>query len=450
MKKLFLYAIFFAALPALTAQTVNFTGTITNPKEPIAAVLDQHGEEIATFKLSEKNTFAGELKVTDGYYNFSHGKETTKMYLRAGTDVNISLDTEQFDETVTYSGSGANECNYLAKFYLLDENMGKKNHYAYYGKLDENAFLKLTDSLYAVKENLLKSTPDLAPNFVQLETKQIAYSKKERLYMYPIYHRHLTKDQDFEVSKDYPNPIAGLDFTDPTNLQIESYYTLVEAYFDEKLEAEKVKKNYFTRYLQLIDEDVKNPAIKEEILYQTTINYIGYAEDLEKFTNTFYQLSTSEAHKNEVKSLYNDYQKIAPGQPSPAFAYQSIDGQSVDLNSFKGKYVYIDVWATWCQPCLGEIPSLQKLEEEMHGKNIAFVSICTWDSEKRWRKMVAARELGGTQLFNPERSDEFINTYMITGIPRFILLDSNGNIIDADAKRPSNPELKKQLNKLLK
>ena len=54
---------------------------------------------------------------------------------------------------------------------------------------------------------------------------------------------------------------------------------------------------------------------------------------------------------------------------------KSSDSNETKLEDLRGKYVYIDVWATWCGPCRGEIPYLQKVEEKYKGKNIEFVSI---------------------------------------------------------------------------
>ncbi len=141
------------------------------------------------------------------------------------------------------------------------------------------------------------------------------------------------------------------------------------------------------------------------------------------------------------------------GKPSPLFAYENFKGGTTKLEDFKGKYVYIDVWATWCGPCRREIPYLQKLEEAYHGKNIEFVSISVDVKKdyKEWRKMVADKSLGGVQLYaDKDWNSDFIKAYVINSIPRFILIDPKGNIVNADAARPSDPELKEQLDKLLK
>jgi len=138
---------------------------------------------------------------------------------------------------------------------------------------------------------------------------------------------------------------------------------------------------------------------------------------------------------------------------APNFDYENHKGGNVSLESLKGKYVYIDVWATWCGPCRAEIPFLKQLEEKYHGKNIEFVSISV-DVEKdheKWKTFVTDKALGGTQLYADKNwNSDFITSFRINSIPRFILIDPNGIVVDADAKRPSNPKLLEQLDSLLK
>lgn len=141
------------------------------------------------------------------------------------------------------------------------------------------------------------------------------------------------------------------------------------------------------------------------------------------------------------------------GKPSPSFEYENHNGGTTSLADLKGNYVYIDVWATWCGPCIMEIPHLQELEKKFQGKKIAFVSISvdTDANKEKWKKFVTNKSLGGIQLFADKNwKSDFIKAYNIMSIPRFILLDPNGNVIDADALRPSYPDLEAQLNSLLK
>ena len=135
---------------------------------------------------------------------------------------------------------------------------------------------------------------------------------------------------------------------------------------------------------------------------------------------------------------------LAKGKPAPKFSkYETPDRTPYSLDDFKGKYVFIDVWATWCPPCLAQIPYLQKLEEEYKGKNIEFISISIdkRDDYFTWNDMVDEKNLGGIQLFANEDLS-FTKAYNIQDIPRFIFIDPDGNIISADAPRPSDPALK--------
>jgi thiol-disulfide isomerase/thioredoxin len=144
------------------------------------------------------------------------------------------------------------------------------------------------------------------------------------------------------------------------------------------------------------------------------------------------------------------FAKFKKGSPSPKFVnYENFKGGKTSLDNFKGKYVYIDIWATWCTPCLNEIPALQALEKEYLGKNIEFVSISVDNvdgqrgSKAEWKKMVAEKQLGGVQLYaDKDFQSDFIVAYNINSIPRFIIIDPNGNIVDFDAPRPSDPKLK--------
>ncbi|MBV2196243.1 MAG: TlpA family protein disulfide reductase [Flavobacterium sp.] len=160
----------------------------------------------------------------------------------------------------------------------------------------------------------------------------------------------------------------------------------------------------------------------------------------------------------EEKFLLDYYnQKAAAkkmeGIVSPSFDYENHKGGKTKLEDLRGKYVYIDVWATWCGPCIAEIPHLKKVEEKYHGKNIEFVSISV-DTEKdyeKWKKMVVSKELGGIQLFADKNwTSDFIKAYGINAIPRFILIGPDGKVIKADAARPSSASLTELLDSLVK
>lgn len=151
--------------------------------------------------------------------------------------------------------------------------------------------------------------------------------------------------------------------------------------------------------------------------------------------------------KETYKVNHEMFTKFSKGKPSPKFFnYENYKGGKTSLDDLKGKFVYIDVWATWCQPCVKEIPALIDLEKEFRGKNINFVSIST-DQKKdydKWKAMVKEKGMEGIQLYFGDDMD-FMQSYNITSIPRFILIDPNGNIVEANAPRPSETDIIKKL-----
>ncbi len=162
----------------------------------------------------------------------------------------------------------------------------------------------------------------------------------------------------------------------------------------------------------------------------------------------------TEANVGQLQQYYTMSQakKKMNNVAAPNFDYENHKGGKTTLESLKGKYVYVDLWATWCGPCRAEIPSLKKMEEAYHGKNIEFVSVSV-DSEKdyeKWKTFVTEKALTGIQLYAGKAVlSDFVKAFEVNSIPRFILIDPKGVVVDADAKRPSDPRLQEQLNKLL-
>ncbi|NJB82614.1 TlpA family protein disulfide reductase [Wenyingzhuangia aestuarii] len=155
-----------------------------------------------------------------------------------------------------------------------------------------------------------------------------------------------------------------------------------------------------------------------------------------------------------LKSQYNTINGVGAslqkGDASPTFNYENYKGGTTNLTDLKGSYVYIDIWATWCPPCKAEIPFLKEVEEKFHKKNIKFVSISVDNpnAKNKWQDMIKDQNMGGIQLF-ANGDNSFMEAYQVTGIPRFILLDTEGNIVTANAPRPSDPNLTKILKELL-
>ncbi|WP_353098056.1 TlpA family protein disulfide reductase [Empedobacter brevis] len=139
---------------------------------------------------------------------------------------------------------------------------------------------------------------------------------------------------------------------------------------------------------------------------------------------------------------------------APDFSLADINGKRFDLADFKGKYVYIDIWATWCGPCKVQIPFMKELEKQFHDAPIHFVSISLDKEEDKpiWKKMIRENQMSGVQLF-AGKENNFGYDYQIQYIPTFLILDKEGNIMIDRAPAPMDyqtGEINQQLVDILK
>jgi len=424
-----------------------FSGKIENSSGPTLSVRNSE-KAVKDFAVQSDGTFIDTIRNIDsGYYTFKYNNETSVFYLKPGDNINLTIDTKEFDETIKYTGIGSNENNYLAQKYLNDENLGKLVTYKYLGTLDENAFVKITDSINQLETAYLNEQKDMDPDFKTLEEASIKYSKVNKLSKYELYRRYYTEEKEFEVSDSYPNYNKGLNLQDESLIEVTSYIAYLNSHYG-KMAGKMVKKDSIDQALAMIktiSNEVTSTKIKDKLLYGAARYGVSYTKDLQNYYDIFMANSTVEDHKNDVTEKYKKLIKLAKGQPSPKFNdYENFKGGTTSLDDLKGQYVYVDVWATWCGPCKREIPYLKEVEKSYHGKNIAFVSmsIDVKNDHGKWLNMVEEKELGGIQLFaDSDWKSQFVTDYAIQGIPRFILIDPNGNIVDSNAPRPSDSKL---------
>lgn len=230
------------------------------------------------------------------------------------------------------------------------------------------------------------------------------------------------------------------------------------------------EENNFLRYKSTKSSELMGENYKEYLALENSAfdaRTSAYSKDLiDKLDNENANLSpnfiasekeTVAKFEKDIEAQHQEQLKInavlSPGMASPPFTdYLNYKGGTNDLADYRGKYVYIDVWATWCIPCIVEMPYMNEIEKEYADKNIQFIGLSIDNPEKdeqKWRDMIVDKELHGTQLLADNQIDsKFIRDYFIYGIPRFILLDPQGNLISYDAPRPSEPRLKELFNSL--
>jgi thiol-disulfide isomerase/thioredoxin len=121
------------------------------------------------------------------------------------------------------------------------------------------------------------------------------------------------------------------------------------------------------------------------------------------------------------------------------------------INRNKGKVMYIDFWATWCSPCMQEMPYSLNLQKLYKDKGVAFVFLATRSKENLWKATISEKKLTGQHyLLTTDQSNVLSQLFNISGIPHYGLIDKKGNIVNKDAPMPSEEKkIQGELNKLL-
>jgi len=242
--------------------------------------------------------------------------------------------------------------------------------------------------------------------------------------------------------------------------------------FDETLQYTNSEESTFLSKKFLIEEEYFEAVDMDSIYSLEDSLYFDFFSNLENlFLLEVNKLSNKDFINLETEKINNmfasaDNWKKAwekrnlalsalpqPGEPAIDFTYPDINKKTISLSDFKGKYVYVDIWATWCGPCVYEIPFLVELEKQYHNKNIVFMSVSVDDDTnlEKWKKMIKEKDMGGVQLFASGWNSQIANDYAIsaTGIPRFMLFDIEGNVMDTNDPRPSSDEIKDILREIL-
>ena len=433
----------------------------------LLAAVNMHAAEGITVRFDVKNPVlsnvvlvyhmsVNEFPLTDGkatvqldgmdalYANVYYGEKTKNVYLQKGDDVTISFDANDFDNTFAVKGGNEKAIDYLNKIQLT----GLSNE-VYIQPWSE--FKATVDKKIASMKRLLKARKFAADDkFLKMEEGRITYFYANAFLMYPVSHTYLTQDTTLVLGKDYYDTLRQYVKEDDDLADNDEYrnYMIETAHvFDE---AGKNIRQLYPKVLaemSYIGENTKSDKVRESLIHFLAFTYVegNGVENITDLQNLYYSYVTSPRLNDIFKKACAKWDKAAVGRPSPVFKGVDVNGKEMTLRDFRGKYIYIDMWATWCGPCQKELPFLKKLEEKFKGRNIVFVGLSIDQDKAKWAARVKSGALSGTQL-HIGKGSKFQSDYRISGIPRFILLDPNGRIVNPDMTRPSSEDTEKILN----
>ena len=433
---------------------VVISGTIVNKKGDSLTVSGLTNSFSKKIGLSDQGHFIDTLIVEKTTYMIYDGSNYLYAYLEPGFELDMKYNADDIKNTVLFNGIGSEINNYLKEKKNLEQKIVGKGNNEY--TLNESEFLSKIKEIQSSSLQLLSNTKNLPEDFQNIEKRDIDYQYLYKLSRYEDNHAYYNEIDTFKVSESFTKDLNGLDLNRVDDYKYSWFYTSLINYTLNK-EAGKLTKSDSTlskdvAILRTINKFVKNQNIKNILLYKNAKYGITQTSNLEDFFSAFISGSTDPENNKDIEENYTVLKKVNKGEPSPKFYnYENSVGGTSSLDDFKGKYVYIDIWATWCAPCKAEIPYLKEVEKQFYGKNIEFVNISVDKARDhdKWKKMVEEKGLKGVQLFADNNfKSQFIKDYNIKSIPKFILLDPNGKIIESNAPRPSNDKLIELFNSL--
>ena len=424
-----------------------FTATTVPEEITLNAVSNGASVRHSTVKVAKDGTFGFYFQPEyTGFYTVGERGTAARLYLSPGKSVHLAM----ADDTYTV-GADDPQNTRLANWAKTLWDLKKCNQLR--GNFTYQEIFPTLPGLEKAKNEFLAAAKSGDEGFDRLFPKLV-----EAEFEYELYHFLYMPRTAHPKPEDYPEIYGRISsaprFTDDAGLNFDfgmafasTYcmfqYSAHQADYQDKGDA---MAEVAVKYLP--DETVKGWFLATNVLTRAKAYDDAYVAKLEKYRKF---LVTDEQRKL-VSDFILTINKTGKGEPAALFDGTTPDGKKVGLADFKGKVVLVDVWATWCGPCRAEIPALKKLEEEMAGKDVAFISYSVDEPKDlaKWKKLVADEKLGGVQLIGDAAFKSPICTsYRINSIPRFMVFDKNGNIVSIDAPRPSNPELKALLEKSL-
>ncbi|WP_314764028.1 TlpA disulfide reductase family protein [Capnocytophaga sputigena] len=313
-------------------------------------------------------------------------------------------------------------------------------------------------SMQAIAQQYTEILKNLPADFAAKEEKANRYQQLVIVSEYLLNHRKYTEEEAPAI-KELQDLCTAVDLDNATDFNdYPEYQTLVQNIFKWRIYSHKVQYEFDDPWGKIL-ADFK--ALKSENIKQALAPLIieGVSPTSATATNEeiialVKQLVKDNDLLNTLSKHIDLVNKLKAGQPFPALpALTDLNDKEVKYEQLplKGKLLFIDIWATYCPDCRKELPALEALQEDYKTEPITFVSISVDRDKEAWKAMVKEKKLRGIHLYaSPETKELFKELYDLRSIPRYMLIDEKGNIINANLPMPSDKNLKELITATLR
>jgi len=425
----------------VTKGKVILTGTVRNFNNQVEV---QDMSEMSDLLLPDAERFfvpdsAGNFKIRFSLNSpnyFRLGRNI--LYLSPGDSLHLFVDYKD-PKLAIFSGTHAGENEYLR-----ETPFPKGGSFLNAGSLTRRS---LDSTILLVEEEAAKRTKSLATyqhlekEFVRLETARIKadiLNSFSNTYVYYTFKYKLSKDSSqsyLGVWKELIRPYLdkyNKNFMDPSLLKLVVYRDVVEELMGtEKQNSKPLQQVKEWKEAYDLGAKLKTTSDRETKL--------SFEPRIKALNNPVYR----EALQNTLTRVL----QLSNGDMAVNFTATDLNNKPVNLSELKGKLIYIDTWATWCGPCMEEMPAYEKLKESFKDDaRVQFISLSIDDDKTLWNNNVKKRNAQGFQCIIDRAK---LSAYNIIAIPRSILIDQHFRIVEMNAPSPSSIKTKELIRKLL-
>jgi len=441
----------------ITEKPVLITGTASNYQDSILFVEIDNVND--TIRLNADGTFSKEILIDKPLYpNFRGTRVFAYIWLSPGKSLTVDFDGSNFRETVEFGGELA-----LPNQYLLEKTPKTSANYrairaGYEPPSQPEDFIRINDSIKEIEiqflDEFVRNHPGLDTAFIRMEKTALHYSYLANLQNYPS--RIYYYNEEASLPDDWFDFMDGVEMDDPWLLAIPDAKYFVVGYVSEKALKESgiaredtwANTDLLRTTFDVVENEFMEPEMVDALLYEKLKRQMDAQghRDIEDLVDRYLAVVEDEQHKQTIMELDEKWNALDAGQPAPEFTVMDIEGKEHSLSDYHGKYVFIDFWATWCGPCIRQVPFLEEIYHDYRDKNIAIMSISVDKNKEDWEKYVSEK---AHEWFSFHDGTNMNDLYMVNFIPTFVFIGPDGNIVNARAPYPQDEKLRELFDKYL-
>ncbi len=441
MKFILNIVITFVLFVALTSCNLNnnkpnisyFGGQIVNPKSTKVYFI-KNDKFIDSATLNKHNKFLIKLKnLKSGLYSFSHGREYQYVYFNTNDSIIIRLNTWDFDESLVFSGKGAERNNFLLNLFLNNENEDKL--FRSYYRLIPNNFNNKIDSVLKIKLNLYNqfkaNNKQTSAYFNKLVNVAISYPLFRKKENYPLYHKRYLKASKYPVIDDsFYDFRKKINFNDSSLVYFYPYRNYINSFLHHKAYLKKSlqpNSNVAQNIIENIIKTIHQKQLKNFFLYRVVSDsffYYNLTDNQRKTILTlFYQNCDDEKLKLEIKQLASDFNNIKEGTKLFDFKIINVKGEKLNASSIlKNNKTVLYFWSNSVINTNNLSKRVLYLQKQY--PNLNFIGINMDTTKESWLKSNIFEFLNPKNQYKLTQKCVMRN-FITARTPRIILLNNN-------------------------